>query len=668
MNKILAGAFALLFAFSASGQVYSRTSSGIDTNSVIGISTGILGTNTFGQIQMPGPTAWTTNWPGGTIGCVSNMVTAFTNGVLSWGTTGALQVLTAGFYEIGYMASFVDAASASTMRLDVFTNVAGGSPTSIGGGAHGTASTTTYGIWSRPSSIRYLPANTFVSLALNRISGTAGGGTISNAALSVVMLRNSTAGGTGASSTNTSSTITNVAWNTVWVDATFGNDSTGLKNDATKPFLTINAAKNAASAGDRVFVRPGIYNSASNMLKNGVDWYGDQATLVYTNTTNNGPGWGILDDRWAGAVTSRVEGFKFVWHGGLPSTNAAFQVCCVPTNVLGAIVVTNPASVIYVQSPGIDFAVLNNHNQGVAAVHVKNCERFMSDIGFVYDLHMRTNYVIGLDDLGDPVMAGSNGTGYYWEASGTGGAHFNGNVVEGKLYGCWWNAPSTSTTGNVWMTVHELRGTWYTSTTGGGPNASWRSWQDIYEMRDANIIGGGRHYVRTMKGGAPSGVGAWDVSGAAGELWLTAQKISGNSYLFRQTDAYSCHLDVMTWEDTGGTTPAIQVDGSGTLYIGQGHAVMTNREFLLMNTGTTKVTLDSIKAISHSTNSHVRANTNGLTLRNCEFLGTNTHFSITSSVNATNTVRVLGSYATTTATNKVTVAGGPFTVDSALTP
>ncbi len=464
--------------------------------------------------------------------------------------------------------------------------------------------------------------------------------------------------------------VTNLAWgNTVFVDAVNGSDTTGTRGDATKPFLTVNAAKNAATEGDTVFVRPGTYNSASNILKNGVNWYGDRATLVYTNTTNNGPGWGILDDRWAGAITSRVEGFKFLWHGGLPGTNSAFQLCCVPTNVLGCIVVTNPASVIHVQSPGIDYAVLDNHAQGVGAVHVKNCERFESNIGFIYDIHLRTNYVVGLDDLGDPIMSGSNGTGYYWEASGGGGAHFNGNVVEGRLYGCWWNAPSTSTTGNVWMTMHELRGTWYTSTTGGGPNASWRTWQDIYEMRDANIIGGGKHYVRTMKGGAPSGVAAWDVSGAAGELWLTAQKLSGNNYLFRQRDAYVSHVEVMDWEDTGGTSEAaIRVDGSGTLYVGQGHAVMTNREFLLMSTGTTKVTLDSLKVVSHSTNSHVRANTNGLTLRNCEFLGTNSHFSITASVNATNTVRVLGTYATTTATNKVTVAGGPFTVDSTLTP
>lgn len=672
MKKFLCWIASILLAITANAQVSSRTTSGIDTNSVIGISTGILGTNTFGQIQMPGPTAWTTNWPGGTIGCVSNMTTAVTNGVLSWGTTGAVQVLTAGFYDISYNVSFIDAASASTMRMDVFTNVAGGAPTSIAGGTHGTASTTTYNMYSRPNTIRYLPANTFVSLAMHRIAGTAGGGTISNASLGVVMLRNSTAGGTGASSTNTSSTITNLVWgNTVWVDAAFGNDTTGLRNDASKPFATVSAAKDAAQAGDTVIIRPGTYYNATNLLKNGVRWRGEGLPLLtYTNTTNNGPGWGVFDDRWAGSggVTSRVEGIRLLWHGGFPGTNAAFQVCCMPTNVLGGIVVTNPLSDVTFDIADYTYHAIQDHAQGVGGVHVKNARRFESWIGTLYDGNMRTNYVVGLDDLGDPIMAGSNGTGYYWEASGEGGVHFNGNVAEGKLYAAWWNAPSTTTTGNVWMTCHDLRGTWYASSTGGGANPLWRSWQDYFEMRDANIIGGGKHYVRTMKGAGTANIPSWDVSGN-GELWLTAQKLSSGSSLFRQAggSAFVSHLNVAQWEDLGGIVPMITVS-TGRLHVLTGEATCTNRNFLSVNSGTTTVILDGVTVRSLSTNSPVVLNTNGLTLKNCLLLGTNTHFAVTTSQGAPLNLRALGSFATTDVTNKITIQGGTWTHDTNLTP
>ena len=47
--------------------------------------------------------------------------------------------------------------------------------------------------------------------------------------------------------------------NTLWVDATNGDNSTGLRGKGDKPFLTIEAAITASIAGDLVSVRPGTY-------------------------------------------------------------------------------------------------------------------------------------------------------------------------------------------------------------------------------------------------------------------------------------------------------------------------------------------------------------------------------------------------------------------------
>ena len=48
--------------------------------------------------------------------------------------------------------------------------------------------------------------------------------------------------------------------NTLTVDAVYGNDSTAASSPYSNPFLTIQAAINAASAGQTVFVRSGVYN------------------------------------------------------------------------------------------------------------------------------------------------------------------------------------------------------------------------------------------------------------------------------------------------------------------------------------------------------------------------------------------------------------------------
>lgn len=59
--------------------------------------------------------------------------------------------------------------------------------------------------------------------------------------------------------------------NTLWVDSVFGNDGTAVREDLSKPYLTLQAAVAAAIAGDGIFCRPGSYIlTAGLVIPNGV--------------------------------------------------------------------------------------------------------------------------------------------------------------------------------------------------------------------------------------------------------------------------------------------------------------------------------------------------------------------------------------------------------------
>jgi hypothetical protein len=82
---------------------------------------------------------------------------------------------------------------------------------------------------------------------------------------------------------------------TVFVDANFGDDGTGLPYRFDKPFASIEAAVLAATTGDVVYIRPGVYKVFSNILTDGVNFYAEEgvniqsfATLFNGDTTIGG--------------------------------------------------------------------------------------------------------------------------------------------------------------------------------------------------------------------------------------------------------------------------------------------------------------------------------------------------------------------------------------------
>ena len=66
--------------------------------------------------------------------------------------------------------------------------------------------------------------------------------------------------------------------NTIFVSKN-GNDTTGVRNDWTKPFLTIGAANSVAQPSDLVIVFPGVYNE-SNVAKTDVNYYYHKGSIV----------------------------------------------------------------------------------------------------------------------------------------------------------------------------------------------------------------------------------------------------------------------------------------------------------------------------------------------------------------------------------------------------
>lgn len=73
--------------------------------------------------------------------------------------------------------------------------------------------------------------------------------------------------------------------NVAWVDAVNGNDATAVVGRFDLPYLTINAAVAAVSAGQVVHVRPGDYTASGTLSKDNISIYCDSRVTISYNTT-----------------------------------------------------------------------------------------------------------------------------------------------------------------------------------------------------------------------------------------------------------------------------------------------------------------------------------------------------------------------------------------------
>lgn len=129
--------------------------------------------------------------------------------------------------------------------------------------------------------------------------------------------------------------------NTVFVDASFGDDGTGARERMDLPFLTLEAASTAASSGDTVVVRPGAYTPATSIAKTGVNWHFEAGSGVNMSAATGA----IISDA-GGAIVCSITGYAAFTRSGSPGascnivrmTNASSVIhmeCASLTNTLG---------------------------------------------------------------------------------------------------------------------------------------------------------------------------------------------------------------------------------------------------------------------------------------------------------------------------------------------
>jgi len=94
-----------------------------------------------------------------------------------------------------------------------------------------------------------------------------------------------------------------------------GNDGTGLREDFAFPFLTLNAAKNAAIAGDTIFVYGGTYSATINLHKEGIKWHfiGKPIIIasVFSLWSDNGFGPNQKIDIQGDVIINQIAGIGF---------------------------------------------------------------------------------------------------------------------------------------------------------------------------------------------------------------------------------------------------------------------------------------------------------------------------------------------------------------------
>ena len=105
---------------------------------------------------------------------------------------------------------------------------------------------------------------------------------------------------------------TQLTGNTIWVDAVYGNDTTGEANRPDRPFLTLNAAQAVGGATDTIVVRPGTYDE--RVILNDVNWHFENGAVLDYTGTSTGQAFG---DDLATAATCRVTGWGVFRHSGL---------------------------------------------------------------------------------------------------------------------------------------------------------------------------------------------------------------------------------------------------------------------------------------------------------------------------------------------------------------
>lgn len=303
----------------------------------------------------------------------------------------------------------------------------------------------------------------------------------------------------------------------VFVDSVNGSDSTGAVHNFYRPFLTLGAAKTAASSGDTIVVYPGAYTPTANLAKNGVNWY------FYPGTTVNATGtWGggIFDDSIYGANGA----VSFVVSGEGVFNYSPSDITAIDNNDFdsaGAVSLTNASSVVWFRASKI----INGN--GAAA---SSCCVFQANGQIFIDC----DYAISTPTAGGYCLWWENGDFFArvkrcdLQFSATGGTCVRtnctvGGTPSGKFWllvdtlvstgYCVWSSDS-NTQAAVWINGHELNST--SNTPGNNQptvfcDSTWA----------AKLYVSAQKIVQNV-----TGSDVIQLSSIGGNLWLNTNKLS----------------------------------------------------------------------------------------------------------------------------------------------
>jgi hypothetical protein len=218
----------------------------------------------------------------------------------------------------------------------------------------------------------------------------------------------------------------------LYVDSVNGNNSTGLRGDITKPFLTLAAAKAAAVSGDLITVYPGTYNE-KNLLKDGVNWHFESGAIVEWTGAAAG---GIFDDSADGAngpVACSITGLgEFLYKTSTTSYHGD-----APSGIYNCVKISNASSDVSITCKQIyaEWLDIVNNNAVNAILHKGGTLRFHCErlVGMGPGNPTSAYWWEGGNCFGHAdYISGCYGSLYFSPLNVTADAYITADVIEGN--------------------------------------------------------------------------------------------------------------------------------------------------------------------------------------------------------------------------------------------
>lgn len=329
---------------------------------------------------------------------------------------------------------------------------------------------------------------------------------------------------------------------TLWVDAVFGDDATAQRQRQDLPFLTTEAARDAATTGDTIYVRPGSYTVTSSLAKNGVNWnFQPGASVTRSDYTQTG----IWDD--GGAAMS----FVVAGSGDFVRTNDGQSD---EDLILSVVNVENASSVIHITCNSIYLDDQLEESEG-HAVNVLNGE-----------LHLRAVTITGIGNISAGVFVAC-----WWE---NGAMFIDADRISGLIYGVYTNV-DVAPTGDMYIRADEIEAVLGNALYFDGSDTTAASWVDALVVRSGSqsIVApsgsGMRWYVRSQKL-----FGRMVLDGGLG--YLEADKLSAvanggtntPSLLYASNAGANARLAVKHWDVGAFTGESVKVTNGTVQFLG----------------------------------------------------------------------------------------------------